>query len=116
MKQTNEFIVLREKQHGYFLSKFGNKEGVLSLEGTYVNELNCALFIPYESYLNKKDRIKILAKLLDCEIIKVNAEYTLRHPNGSEVEVIETLSVLDKIHGALSSLDKQLGDHYYGRK
>lgn len=107
MKQTNEFIVLREKQRGYFLSKFGNKEGVLSIDGTYVNELNCALFIPYENYLNKKDRIKNLAKLLDCEIIKVNAEYTLTHPNGSEVEVIKEVSVIDRIHDVLSPINRQ---------
>ncbi|HEM3234081.1 TPA: hypothetical protein U0951_001891, partial [Streptococcus suis 4961] len=38
--------------------------------------------------LKQESEIKALAKIHDCEIILVDAEYTLTYPNGEEVSKI----------------------------
>ncbi|HEM6035447.1 TPA: hypothetical protein U2B61_000109 [Streptococcus suis] len=38
--------------------------------------------------MKQKSEIKALAKIHDCEIILVDAEYTLTYPNGEEVSNI----------------------------
>lgn len=84
MKQTNTFIVLRDKK-GNFLASYKNNEQVLSYSADWASGVESALKIP-EEYYHGKDHEKCLAMamLFDAEPIKVQAEYTLTALDGQE--------------------------------
>ncbi|WP_105154134.1 hypothetical protein [Streptococcus suis] len=88
MKISNKLIVLRDKKKGYFMSEIKNNPHSLTTQAGFVEEIRGALSLPYEYYLKQKSEIKALAKIHDCEIILVDAEYTLTYPNGEEVSNI----------------------------
>ena len=88
MKISNKLIVLREKEKGYFMSEIKNNPNSLATKAVFVEEIRGALSLPYEYYLEQKSEIKALAKMHDCEIILVDAEYTLTYPNGGDVSKI----------------------------
>ncbi|HEP1800051.1 hypothetical protein [Streptococcus suis] len=84
MKQTNTFIVLRDKE-GNFLASYKNNEHVLAYSADWVSDINEALMTP-EKYFYGEDNEKYLAmvKMFDAELIKVHAEYTLTTLDGQE--------------------------------
>ncbi|HEM5039554.1 TPA: hypothetical protein U1220_001874 [Streptococcus suis] len=88
MKISNKLIVLREKKNGYFMSEIKNNPHSLATKAGLVEEIRGALSLPYEYYLKQESEIKALAKIHDCEIILVDAEYTLTYPNGGDVSKI----------------------------
>ena len=88
MKISNKLIVLREKKRGYFMENIENNPHSLATKAGFVGEIRGALSLPYEYYLKQKSEIKALAKMHDCEIILVDAEYTLTYPNGGDVSKI----------------------------
>lgn len=90
MKISNKLIVLREKKRGYFMESIENNPHSLATKTGFVKEIRGALSLPYEYYLEQKSEIKALAKMHDCEIILVDAEYTLTYPNGGDVSKIFT--------------------------
>ena len=65
-----------------------NNPHSLATKVGFVKEIRGALSLPYEYYLEQKSEIKALAKIHDCEIILVDAEYTLTYPNGGDVSKI----------------------------
>lgn len=65
-----------------------NNPHSLATKAGFVGEISGALSLPYEYYLKQKSEIKALAKMHDCEIILVDAEYTLTYPNGGDVSKI----------------------------
>ena len=88
MKISNKLIVLRDKKRGYFMENIENNPHSLATKASFVKEIRGALSLPYEYYLKQKSEIKALAKMHDCEIILVDAEYTLTYPNGGDVSKI----------------------------
>lgn len=88
MKISNKLIVLRKKKRGYFMESIENNPHSLATKAGFVEEIRGALSLPYEYYLEQKSEIKALAKMHDCEIILVDAEYTLTYPNGGDVSKI----------------------------
>ena len=88
MKISNKLIVLREKKRGYFMENIENNPHSLATKAGFVGEIRGALSLPYEYYLKQKSEIKAFAKMHDCEIILVDAEYTLTYPNGGDVSKI----------------------------
>lgn len=88
MKISNKLIVLREKKRGYFMESIENNPHSLATKASFVKEIRGALSLPYEYYLKQKSEIKALAKMHECEIILVDAEYTLTYPNGGDVSKI----------------------------
>ena len=88
MKISNKLIVLRDKKKGYFMSEIKNNPHSLATKASFVEEISGAISLPYEYYLEQKSKIKALAKMHDCEIILVDAEYTLTYPNGGDVSKI----------------------------
>lgn len=88
MKISNKLIVLREKKRGYFMESIENNPHSLATKADFVEEIRGALSLPYKYYLEQKSEIKALAKMHDCEIILVDAEYTLTYPNGGDVSKI----------------------------
>lgn len=88
MKISNKLIVLREKKKGYFMESIKNNPHSLTTKAGFVKEIRGALSLPYEYYLEQKSEIKALAKMHDCEIILIDAEYKLTYPNGGDVSKI----------------------------
>ncbi|HEL1585283.1 TPA: hypothetical protein TXJ06_002062 [Streptococcus suis] len=84
MKQTNTFIVLRDKE-GNYLASFKNNECVLAYSAGWASDVEIALKVP-EDYFYGKDHKQylVMAKLFNAEPIKVQAEYTLTTLDGQE--------------------------------
>ncbi|MFM0714214.1 hypothetical protein P7J19_08460 [Streptococcus suis] len=106
MKISNKLIVLREKEKGYFMASLENNPHSLTTKADFVKEIRGALSLPYKYYLEQKSEIKALAKMHDCEIILVDAEYTLTYPNGEEVSKIvpRESNVFDELMEAIKQL------------
>ncbi|MGQ7395738.1 hypothetical protein ACTGYH_08165 [Streptococcus suis] len=84
MKQTNTFIVLRNKK-GDYLSSYKNNKHVLAYSAGWVSDVESALKIPEEYYYSKDhEGYLAMAKLFNAEPIKVQAEYTLTTLDGQE--------------------------------
>lgn len=88
MKMNQELIVLRRKETGSFLKSFEDR-GTLAYQADYTDNLANALFMSLEKYEEDKMQFKNMAKIFDCEVVKVKATYELTYPNGSEVREIE---------------------------
>lgn len=108
MKQTNTFIVLRDKE-GNFLASYKNSKHVLAYSASWSSDVEDALKVP-EEYYHGKDHEKYLAMamLFDAESIRVQAEYTLTTLGGQEpAEPVEdTDDVKDSIKKLLDILTK----------
>lgn len=83
MKQTNTFIVMRAKD-GSYLAEFKNNQFTLAYNAGFTDYLNSALIMTEESYEDQREDFEALAKMVECEPIRVQAEYTLTTLDGSE--------------------------------
>jgi len=88
MKQTETFIVFRDKKSGHFLNKYKNNENVLALTASYKKEIQSALFIPERYFEKDKEKYDGLLQVLGAEALKVEAKYTFTTLNGEEPEDI----------------------------
>ncbi|HFU4217789.1 TPA: hypothetical protein ACGO8M_001186 [Streptococcus suis] len=108
MKQTNTFIVLRNKK-GDYLSSYKNNKHVLAYSAGWSSDMEDALKIP-EEYYHGKDHEKYLAMamMFNAEPIKVQAEYTLTTLDGQEIAepINDTEDVKDSIKKLLDILAK----------
>lgn len=89
MKLSSDYIVMRDKQRGYFLNELKNNPSSLATKASYVDDIRGALMMPYNDYLKQKTAVKSLAKVHGMEIIRVKATFELTYPNGSDVSKIE---------------------------
>ena len=89
MKLSSDYIVMRDKQNGHFLNELKNKRSSLATQAGFVDDIQGALTMPYNSYLEQKTALKALAKVHGMEIIRVKATFELTYPNGSDVSKIE---------------------------
>ncbi|HEM4412126.1 TPA: hypothetical protein U1Y71_002202 [Streptococcus suis] len=108
MKQTNTFIVLRNKK-GDYLSSYKNNECVLAYSASWSSDVKDALKIPEEYYYGKDhEKYLAMAMLFDTEPIKVQAEYSLTTLDGQEPAepVKDTEDVKDSIKKLLDILTK----------
>lgn len=84
MKQTNTFIVLRDKE-GNYLASYKNNERVLAYSAGWVSNVESALKVPKDYFYGKDHKqYLVMAKLFNAEPIKVHAEYTLTTLDGQE--------------------------------
>ncbi|HEL2071530.1 TPA: hypothetical protein TY888_000846 [Streptococcus suis] len=108
MKQTNTFIVLRDKE-GDFLASYKNNKHVLAYSASWSSDVEDALKIPEEYYYGKDhEKYLAMAMLFDAEPIKVQAEYTLTTLDGQELAepVKDTEDVKDSFKKLLDILAK----------
>ena len=85
MKQTNTFIVLRNKK-GDYLASYKNKEYALAFSAGWYSDIEEALKIPEEYYYGKDhERYLGMSKMFDAEPIKVQAKYILTALDGQEL-------------------------------
>ncbi|HGA1177789.1 TPA: hypothetical protein ACIRFI_001633 [Streptococcus suis] len=108
MKQTNTFIVLRNKK-GDYLSSHKNNEHVLAYSAGWSSDVEDALKIPEEYYYGKDhEKYLVMATLFDAEAIKAQVEYTLTTLDGQgpTEPVKDTEDVKDSIKKLLDILAK----------
>ena len=89
MKLSSDYIVMRDKQNGHFLNELKNNRSSLATKADFVDDIQRALTMPYNSYLEQKTALKALAKVHGMEIVRVKATFDLTYPNGGEVQKIE---------------------------
>ncbi|HFI0351850.1 TPA: hypothetical protein ACGOZT_001257 [Streptococcus suis] len=108
MKQTNTFIVLRDKK-GNYLASYKNNKHVLAYSANWSSDVEDALKIPEEFYYGKDNKKYLaMAILFNADPIKVQAEYTLTTLDGQELAepVKDTEDVKDSIKKSLDILAK----------
>lgn len=86
MKHTDKFAVLRNKKSGTFLNKYKSKKGTFAYSVEYTNDLRRAAKNELKAIEDQKEDFEKLANALDCEILIVEAEYTLKTLDGNEPE------------------------------
>lgn len=86
MKHTDKFAVLRNKETGAFLDKYKSKKGTFAYSAEYTEELKRAAKNELKAIKSQKEDFEKLANALNCEILVVEAEYTLKTLDGKEPE------------------------------
>lgn len=86
MKHTDKFAVLRNKETGAFLDKYKSKKGTFAYSPEYTEELRRAAKNELKAIESQKEDFEKLANALNCEILVVEAEYTLKTLDGKEPE------------------------------
>lgn len=89
MKQTQTFIVFRDKKKGYFLSAYKNNEDALAFTASCTKKIKSALSIPEENFKEDKEKYEGLLQAFEAEPLKVETEYTLTTLDGEEPEEIK---------------------------
>ena len=87
MKKTEKFIVLRDKNTGNYIQNYKNNEGAFTFSARLTNEIQDAatnLIDSLEIVENDGQDLKALAQGLGCEVLVVEAEYTLKTLDGEE--------------------------------
>ena len=84
MNQTDKFAVLRNKESGNFLKEYKSKKGTFAYSAEYTNDLRHAAKNELKAIEDQKEDFEKLANALDCEILIVEAEYTLKTLDGKE--------------------------------
>lgn len=108
MKQTETFIVFRDKKSGHFLNEYKNNENVLAFTAGYKKEIQSALFIPEKHFEEDKEKYDGLLQALGAEPIEVKAEYTLTTLDGEEPKEIK-VSSQSKVEMLFDALDDVFG-------
>lgn len=89
MKKTEKFIVLRDKNTGDYIQNYKNNEGAFTFSARLTSEIQDAatnLVDSIEVAENDGQSLKALAQGLGCEILVVEAEYTINTLDGKEPE------------------------------
>ena len=86
MKHTEKFAVLRHKETGTFLNEYKSKEGTFAYSADFINDLRYAAKNELKAIESQKEDFEKLANALNCEILVVEAEYTLKTLDGKEPE------------------------------
>ncbi len=89
MKKTEKFIVLRNRNTGDYIQNYKNNEGAFTFSAQLTEDIQDAatnLIDSLEVIKNDGQDLKALAQGLGCEILVVEAEYTLETLDGKEPE------------------------------
>lgn len=89
MKKTEKFIVLRNRNTGDYIQNYKNNEGAFTFLAQLTEDIQDAatnLIDSLEVIKNYGQDLKALAQGLGCEILVVEAEYTLKTLDGEEPE------------------------------
>ena len=117
MKKTEKFIVLRNKQTGDYIQNYKNNEGAFTFSAELTSEIQDAatnLIESIEIIENDSQNLKALAQGLGCEILVVEAEYTLKTLDGEEpkdlteeIEKAKRKHLVNLLHGLFSDDDTE---------
>lgn len=104
MEQTKKFIVFRNTETGTFLQEYKSR-GTLAYEAEYVNSLTHATKMSFESFEEQREKVELMAKVFDCEILVVEATYDLKQLNGEDAKEIEMTEEAKRAAAFRSFLD-----------
>ena len=104
MKLSSDYIVMRDKRSGHFLNELKNNRSSLATKAVFVDNIQSALTMPYNSYLEQKTAVKAAAKVHGMEIVRVKATFDLTYPNGGDVQKIERQNTKPDLFDLLRSL------------
>lgn len=86
MKHTEKFAVLRHKETGNFVNNYKSKKGTFAYSVEYTDDLRRTAKNELKAIEFQKEDFEKLANALNCEILVVEAEYTLKTLDGKEPE------------------------------
>lgn len=86
MKKTETFVVLRDKETGKFLVEYKNNGRALAYSVKNTDKLSNASKNDVTATKEQIEEFEKLANAFDCEILVVEAEYTLKTLEGDEPE------------------------------
>lgn len=112
MKHTDKFAVLRHKETGDFVNNYKSKKGTFAYSVEYTDDVRHAAKNELKAIEDQKEDFEKIANALDCEILVVEAEYTLKTLDGKEPEEItediedaKRRHLANLIHGLFSDDD-----------
>lgn len=117
MKKTEKFIVLRDKNTGNYIQNYKNNEGAFTFSAQLTSKIQDAatnLVDSIEIAENDGQSLKALAQGFGCEILVVEAEYTLKTLDGEEpkdlteeIEKAKRKHFENFLHGLLGDNDEE---------
>mgnify|MGYP003086017436 CR=1 FL=1 len=84
MKKTEKFIVIRNKETGYFLQEYENNNRALAYSSQWTDDLRDAANNSVKSIEKQGDRMYKVAEAFEGELIEVTATYELKTLDGEE--------------------------------
>ena len=108
MKKTEKYIVFRNKETGAYLVDYKN-EGTLAYKANYIREIKHAKTMGFEAFEEQREKVELLARAMDCEILVVEATYDLKHLNGEDVKEVAPTVNGKNIFDVLSELGLKMG-------
>lgn len=114
MKKTDKFAVLRDKETGNFLREYKSKKGTFAYSAGYTDDLRHAAKNELKAIEDQKEDFEKLANMLNCEILVVEAEYTLKTLDGKEpedlteeIEEAKRKHIKNFLHGLLAKEEEE---------
>lgn len=112
MKKTEKFIVLRNKETGYFLQEYENNNRALAYSSQWTDDLQDAANNSVESIEKQGDRMYKVAEAFEGELIEVTATYELKTLDGKEPEDLTEKIEKAKSKGLENLLRGLLESHF----
>ena len=88
MKLTEKQVVFYSAEKDAFLENYKDK-GSLVFTAMFTERLRDALYLPLEPYEEQKNNLDKLAEAFGCEVLNVEAEYSVTKLDGSDFERTE---------------------------
>lgn len=88
MKLTEKYIVFRNKETGAYLVDYKN-EGTLAYTANYIREIKHAKTMGFEAFEEQREKVELLAKTMECEILVVETTYDVKQLNGEDAKEME---------------------------
>ena len=114
MKKTETFVVLRDKETGRFLVEYKNNGRALAYSVKNTDKLSNASKNDVTATKEQIEEFEKLANAFDCEILVVEAEYTLKTLDGKEsedltenIEEAKREHLVNLLHGLFSDDDDE---------
>lgn len=108
MKLTEKYIVFRNKETGVYLVDYKN-EGTLAYTANYIREIKHAKTMGFEAFEEQREKVELLAKTMECEILVVETTYDVKQLNGEDAKEME-MTEEEQAKAALRSLLDMLGE------
>lgn len=108
MKLTEKYIVFRNKETGAYLVDYKN-EGTLAYTANYIREIKHAKTMDFEAFEEQREKVELLAKTMECEILVIEATYDVKQLNGEDAKEME-MTEEEQAKAALRSLLDMLGE------
>lgn len=108
MEKTEKYVVFRHKESGAYLVDY-KSQGTLAYEANYTSDIKRVALISFEAYEEQRKRMKSLAKVMDCEVLVVEATYNLKHLNGEDAKEVEVKDNGKSLFDVLHKLGQEMG-------